>query len=83
MTNTTVTNFRQNAFAYVEAAVKHNDVISVTTKHGNAVLLNEDEYNGMVETLHLMSVPGLAKSLLEAAAEPLAQGTPYVQGEEW
>ena len=83
MTNTTVTNFRQNVFAYVDAAVKHNDVISVTTKNGNAVMLSEEEYTGMLETLRLMSIPGMEASLREAAAEPIEDGTPYVPGEEW
>ena len=70
MTSTTVTNFRKKVFEYVESAVKYNDVVNVVTKNGNAVLISEDDYNGMLETLHLMSVPGMVESIKEAAAAP-------------
>lgn len=33
-----------------------------TTKDGNAVLLPEEDYSGIVETLYLVSVPGMRKS---------------------
>ena len=46
MTNTTITNFRQNIYEYVRQAVEFNDVINIATKDGNAVVLSEDEYNG-------------------------------------
>ena len=59
MTNTTVTNFRKNVFEYIGAVVNCNDVINVTTKEGNVVVLSEEEYNGMMETLALSAVPGL------------------------
>ena len=38
MTNTNVTNFRQNAFEYFNLAVEYNDVITVNTKNGNAAV---------------------------------------------
>ena len=51
MTNTNVTNFRQNAFEYFNLAVEYNDVITVNTKNGNAVVMSEEDYNGLMETL--------------------------------
>lgn len=83
MTNTTITNFRQNAFAYVEAAVKFNDVINVTTKNGNAVLMSEEEYNGLMATLELMREPGFVESIKEARKEPIEECAVYEPGEEW
>ena len=59
MTNTNVTNFRQNAFEYFNLAVEYNDVITVNTKNGNAVVMSEEDYNGLMETLYLLSIPGL------------------------
>ena len=40
MTNTNATNFRKNIFEYLNQAVEYNDVINVTTKNGNAVVLS-------------------------------------------
>ena len=71
MTNTTVTNFRKNVFEYIGAVVNCNDVINVTTKEGNVVVLSEEEYNGMMETLALSAVPGLSKNLLNSLNEPI------------
>ena len=59
MTNTNVTNFRQNAFEYFNLAVEYNDVITVNTKNGNAVVMSEEDYNGLMETLYLLSIPGM------------------------
>ena len=41
MTTTNITNFRKNAFDYVEQTIKYNQPINITTKDGNAVLLSE------------------------------------------
>ena len=42
-----------------------------TTKDSNAVLLPEEDYSGIVETLYLVSVPGMREKLMAAKAEPL------------
>ena len=83
MTNTTITSFRKNVFDFVKSAVQYNDVIHVSTKNGNAVLLSEEEYTGMLETLRLMSVPGMVDSIKKAAAEPIGEGQVYDPEEEW
>ena len=44
MTTTNITNFRKNAFDYVEQTIKYNQPINITTKDGNAVLLSEEDY---------------------------------------
>ena len=66
MTNTNATNFRKNLFEYLNQAAMYNDVINVNTKAGNVVVLSEEEYSGMMETLYLMANPATAKEVLEA-----------------
>lgn len=83
MTNTTITNFRKNVFEYVNQAIQYNDVVNVVTKNGNAVLISEEEYNGMLETLRLMSIPGMVESIREAAEEPIEDCVVYDPDEEW
>ena len=53
MTNTNITNFRKNVFEYVNQAIKYNDVINVNTKNGNAIIMNEKDYNSLIETLYI------------------------------
>lgn len=83
MTNTNITKFRQKVFEYVNQAVEFNDVVNISTKNGNAIIISEDEYNSMIETLYLKSVPGLTESIKEAAAEPLEDCAVYAPEEEW
>ena len=71
MTTITITNFRKNIYSLVENAVKFNEPVSITTKDGNAVMISEDEYNGLIETLYLTSIPGMREKLTEGLDTPL------------
>ena len=70
MTNTNITNFRNNLFDYVNQALDYNYVINVSTKSGNVVVMGEDEYNSLIETLYLSSIPGVKEQLIESAKSP-------------
>ena len=83
MTNTNITAFRKNVFGFVDQAVTYGDVINITTKNGNAVILSEQDYKNMLETLHLCSIPGMADSIKAAAAEPVEDCVPYDPEEHW
>ena len=83
MTNTNATNFRKNAFEYLNQAVMYNDVINVNTKNGNAVIISEEDYRGMMETLYLMSRPKTAQEILEGMKEPDENCAEYDPLEEW
>ncbi len=76
MTNTNATNFRQNAFEYLNMAVDYNDIINVSTKRGNAIVMSEEEYNGLMETLYLLSVPGMKERLKNGMETPLEDCVP-------
>ena len=65
MTNTNATNFRKNLFEYLNLAIDFNDIINVNTKKGNDVIISEDEYNSLTETLYLTSIPGMKDRLEE------------------
>ena len=73
MTTTTITNFRKNSFSMVENAIRFNEPVSITTKSGNAVLISEEEYNGMIETIYLSSMKGMKEKLIDGLNTPLAE----------
>jgi len=73
MLNINVTNFRKNLFAMLDQTIRYNEPINISTKSGNAVVLSEEEYNGMLETLRLLSNPDMKKKLLEGRDTPLAE----------
>ncbi len=76
MTTTTITNFRKNVYAMVENTVRFNEPINITTKDGNAMLISEEEYLGLIETLHLASVPGMKEKLIDGLNTPLSDTVP-------
>jgi len=45
--------------------------VQINGKRGNAVLLSEADWNAIQETLHLVSIPGMGRSILEGLATPL------------
>ncbi len=71
MTNTNATNLRKNLFEYLNSAIEFNDIVTVNTKKGNAVILSEQEYNGLIETLYLTSIPGMKERLEEGVEATL------------
>lgn len=71
MTITNITNFRKNIFGMLEQTIKYNEPLNISTKIGNAVVVSEEDYNAMMETLNLLSIPGMKEKLEEARREPL------------
>jgi len=67
MTNTNVTNFRKSIYSMLENAIKYNEPINISTKNGNAVVLSEEEYNSLMETIYLSSIPKLKEEILSRA----------------
>lgn len=76
MTNINATNFRRNLFDYLNQAIEYNDVININTKQGNAVVISEEDYNGLLETVYLLSDPKVREELAEGMKTPLADCVP-------
>ena len=71
MTNTNVTSFRKNIYAMMEQTIKYNEPLNIATKYGNAVMISEDDYNSLIETLYLTSIPGMEEKLIAGHKTPL------------
>lgn len=76
MTNINITNLRKNLFEYINQAVEFNDVINVNTKSGNAVIISEDDYNGLMETLYLSSNPAVKQEIVDGMKTPVKDCIP-------
>lgn len=72
MISLSVTDARLDFFNIVKA-VQNGDAVTITSKDGNAVLVSEDEWNGVWETLFFLSIPGMLKSLLDSANENVSK----------
>ena len=69
MTNINITNFRKDIYALLEQTINYNEPINISTKNGNAVVLSEEDYNSLIETLYITSVPNLKEELIKRASD--------------
>jgi len=71
MTTLNVTEARANLYKLIDDTSVNHEPVIITGKRGNAVLLAEDDWNAINETLHLLSVPGMRESILEGMQEKI------------
>ncbi|MGX6960795.1 MAG: type II toxin-antitoxin system Phd/YefM family antitoxin [Rickettsia endosymbiont of Pentastiridius leporinus] len=64
---------RAKLFNLIDETNKTHEPIYIKGKRNNAVIISEQDYEGLQETLAIYSVPGLVKSILEASKEPLEE----------
>lgn len=84
MTAISVTKARENIYQILSDVNSSSQPITITNNRGkNGVLISEDDWNAIQETLYLNAVPNMAESILEAGAEPLEECSIYYADEEW
>lgn len=83
MSTANATEFRKNLFNTLENVIEYNDLVTVNTRKGNVVILSEEDYNGMVETIYLLSQKGLLKRIKEGEKEDPTKMAKYDPDEEW
>ena len=71
MTTVNVTEARANLYKLIDDASASHEPVVITGKRGNAVLLSEEDWNAINETLYLLSVPGMRESIIEGMQENL------------
>lgn len=73
MTTLTASNARSKLYKLLDEATESHEPIQITGKRHNAVLISEDDWNAMQETLFLLSIPGMRESIRKGLKTPLAQ----------
>ncbi|TDG14674.1 type II toxin-antitoxin system Phd/YefM family antitoxin [Seongchinamella unica] len=71
MTTLNATEARSRLYALIDETSDSHEPILITGKRGNAVLLAEEDWNAINETLHLLSLPAMRESIREGLATPL------------
>ena len=71
MTTLKVTEARANLYKLIDDTLVNHEPVVITGKRGNVVLLAEDDWNAINETLHLLSVPGMRESIVEGMRESI------------
>lgn len=69
MTTMTATDARREFFDVVKGATDKHQVYRIHHRRGSVVLMAEDEYDSLLETLELLSIPGFRKSLSRSVGQ--------------
>ena len=65
MTSISVTKVRENIYQILSDVNTNSRPITITNSRGkNGVLISEDDWNAIQETLYLNSIPGVAESII-------------------
>jgi prevent-host-death family protein len=70
MTTVTATEARKQLYKLVDDVSDTHEPVQITGKRGNAVLVGEDDWRAVQETLFLVSIPGMRESIIEGMATP-------------
>jgi antitoxin YefM len=72
MTVLTASEARANLYRLIDQAAESHEPILIAGKRSSAVLVSEEDWNAIQETMFLLSVPGMRESIRAAMAEPFA-----------
>lgn len=68
-----VTQASANLAHLIETAAAAHEPVRIAGAAHAAVLVSEEDWRGLQETLYLTAIPGMKESILAADAEPLSE----------
>lgn len=71
MTAITATKARSSLFQLLDNVAASHEPVLITGKRGNAVLIAEEDWRSINETLYLLGIPGMRESIIEGLNTPL------------
>ena len=73
MTILSITKARAQLYKLVEFLQMGQDPVLITGKKGNVVMVSEDDWRALEETLYLTSIPGMKESIIEGMNTPIEE----------
>lgn len=67
------TEARANFFKLIDETVASHHPVTITGKRGNAVLISEEDWNAIQETLYLLNIEGMRESIVDGLNTPLSE----------
>lgn len=69
MSSLSATNARANLYRLIDEVNESSEPLVITGQRGNAVLIGENDWRAIQETMHLESIPGMTESIHKARSE--------------
>ncbi len=73
MTTITASEARARLYGLLDETAESHEPIQIRGKRHSAVLVSEDDWRAISETLHLVSIPGMAASIRRGLKTPLGK----------
>ena len=70
MTAVKATEARSNLYRLIDKVATSHEPVLITGKRTNAVLIAEDDWKAIQETLYLLSIPGMGQSIRDGLKAP-------------
>lgn len=71
MTSVNASEAREELYRLLDETARDHKPVLITGPRSNAVLVGEEDWNSIQETLYLLSVPGMRESIAEGLATPI------------
>jgi len=62
---------RARLYRLIDEAASSHEPVFITGKRSNAVLVSEEDWRSIQETLYLLSIPGMRESIVEGLKTPV------------
>jgi len=73
MSTLTVSEARANLYRLIDEAAESHVPIRITGKRNSAILVSEEDWASVQETMYLLGVPGMRESIKEGMASPVEE----------
>lgn len=70
MTTLTATKARARLYRLLDVAAESHEPIQISGKRHSAILIGEEDWRAMQETLYLLSIPGMRESIRKGLKTP-------------
>ena len=73
MTTLKASDARSKLYRLIDETASSHEPVLITGKRHNAILLSEDDWRSIQETMYLLSIPGMRESIIEGMNTPLSE----------
>lgn len=79
MPTITITEARSSLYQLVDSVAESHEPMLITGKRTNAVLISEEDWRTIHETLYLLPIPGMRESIREGLQTPIDECSDEVE----
>ena len=79
MTTLSASKARTGLYKLLDKTAESHEPIQITGKRHNAVLISEEDWTAIQETLYLLSIPGMRESIRKGLKTPLKKCSPELK----